>query len=320
VATPGIKTIQELADFLGVPRSRTLKAVFYAADGKPAFVTIRGDLEVNEVKLKNALKCTELRLADEREVEAWGVVAGSASLVGPSCTGRAKTVADDSITLGSNFVVGANKPDYHLKNANYPRDFQVDIITDIALAQAGHECPRCRGKLLATRGVEVGHIFKLGTIFSEKLGALFLDRDGTRKPTVMGCYGIGLGRLLAAAIEQNHDDKGIIWPPAIAPYHIYLCPLSMDNQEVTATAEGLYQRLRKEGFEVLYDDRPESPGVKFNDADLLGIPLRLTVSPRTLKRQGVEFKRRTEKEAEVVPLDGVSERLRGMGFLPTRGK
>ena len=309
VATPRVKTIEEVANFLGVPRSKTLKAVFYSADGELVFVTIRGDLEVNEVKLKNALKCLDLRLASEEEVAAGGLVAGSASPVGIS---GIKKVADESITLGSNFVVGGNKPDTHLKNANYPRDFQVDLITDIALAQAGYSCPECQGGLLSTRGIEVGHLFKLGTIFSARLGAYYLDRDGSQKPIVMGCYGIGIGRLLAAAIEQNHDESGIIWPVPIAPYHIYLCPLSLDEPEIASEAEGLYHKLTAQGFEVLFDDRLESAGVKFNDADLLGLPIRLTLSPRTLKSRSAEIKRRAEKKPELVPLEEVTEKLENL--------
>jgi prolyl-tRNA synthetase len=306
VATPGMKTIEEVANFLAIPRSKTIKAVFYVADGELVFVTIRGDLEVNEVKLKNALKCFELRLASEGEVEEGGLVAGSASPVG---IGGIKKVADESITLGSNFVVGGNKPDVHLKNANYPRDFQVDIVADIALAQAGYSCPECQGELLSTRGIEVGHLFKLGIIFSEKLGAYYLDRDGSQKLIVMGCYGIGIGRLLAAAIEQNHDERGIIWPVPIAPYHIYLCPLSLDEPEIASEAEELYHKLTAQGLEVLFDDRLESAGVKFNDADLLGLPIRLTLSPRTLRAGSAEIKRRAEKEAELVPLEEVAEKL-----------
>ncbi|RLC73077.1 MAG: proline--tRNA ligase, partial [Chloroflexi bacterium] len=282
VATPGVKTIEELSQYLRIPREKTLKAVFYSADGEVVFVVIRGDLEVNEVKLKNALKCFELGLATSEEVERAGLVAGSASPVGLS---GIKIVADDSILLGNNFVVGGNKPDTHLRNANYPRDFEVDLLVDIALAQGGYRCSRCGGELCSARGIEVGHLFKLGTIFSERFGAFYLDREGQQRPIVMGCYGIGLGRLLAAVVEQNHDEKGICWPPSIAPYQIYLCPLSLKDAEVAREAENLYQRLLSEGFEVLYDDREESAGVKFNDADLLGLPLRLVLSPRTVRQE-----------------------------------
>ncbi len=309
VATPGAKTIEEVASFLGVPTSRTLKAVFYSADGDLVFVTIRGDLEVNEVKLKNALKCSELRLANDEEVRGVGLVAGSASAVGLS---GVKVIADESITLGQNFVVGANKEDTHLMNASYPRDFKVDVVTDIALAEAGHQCTKCGSGLLSMRGIEVGHVFKLGTVFSQKQGAFYLDRDGNQKSLVMGCYGIGTGRLLAAAIEQNHDEKGIIWPVPIAPYHIYLCPLGMDDPEVVSAAERLYTDLEDKGFEVLFDDRIESAGVKFNDADLLGVPVRVVVSRRALKSNSAELKLRREKETELVSMGEVSSRLESL--------
>jgi prolyl-tRNA synthetase len=254
------------------------------------------------------LKCYELRLASDEEVAMAGLVAGSASLVG--ITGI-KTIGDESIKLGSNFVAGANKPDTHLKNVNYPRDFTVNVIADIATARPGDGCPKCGSELLSTRGIEVGHVFKLGTVYSEKMGAVYLDRDGVEKPIVMGCYGIGVGRLLAAAIEQHHDDKGIIWPISIAPYQVYLCPLSMDKEVESATEE-LYNSLQSKELEVLYDDREESAGVKFNDADLLGIPIRVVVSPRTLRSASAEVKQRGEKEAELVPLKEVTHRLKQM--------
>jgi len=307
IATPEAETIEEVAGFVGVLTSQTLKAVFYLADGEFIFVIIRGDLEVNETKLRNALKCSELRLATEGEVNEAGLVAGSASPIGVK---EVKVVADDSITSGSNFVVGANKSGYHFKNANYPRDFQVDLMTDIALAQSGDSCPRCRGKLSSARGIEVGHVFKLGTFISERFGASFLDNDGKSRTIVMGSYGIGLGRLLAAIVEQSHDDKGIIWPLAVAPYQVYLCPLNLEKSAVLPTAEKIYQELQEEGIEVLFDDRDDSPGVKFNDADLLGIPLRLTLSPRTLQSQSVEAKWRTEKEAQLLPLDNLAVRVK----------
>ena len=311
VATPGARTIEEVAAFLGVPRSRTLKAVFYSADGRLIFVVIRGDLEVNEIKLKNALKCLELRLARDDEVALASLVAGFASPVGMS---GIETIADDSITLGSNFVAGANKPDTHLVNVNYPRDFNADLINDIATARAGEGCPKCGGELLSTRGIEVGHVFKPGTFYSDALDAHYLDREGKQRPIVMGCYGIGTGRILAAAIEQNHDDKGIIWPTPIAPYHVYLCALGMDNPEVTSTAERLYAELEGVGVEVLFDDRVESAGVKFNDADLIGIPIRLTISARTLESKSTELKRRADKDTELVPLEGIVQRLKGLIF------
>jgi len=307
IATPATKTIQEVAGFVGVPSSQTLKAVFYYANGEFIFVVIRGDLEVNETKLRNNLKCSDLRLATEEEVGEAGLVAGFAS---PVDLKGIKVVADDSITLGSNFVVGANKPGYHLRNANFPRDFQVDLTADIALARSGYSCPKCSNELSYIRSIEVGHVFKLGTFISERFGASFLDNDGKSRPIVMGSYGIGLGRLLAAIVEQGHDDKGIIWPLSVAPYQVYLCPLHLDKSAVLPTAEKIYQELQKESIEVLFDDRDESPGVKFNDADLLGIPLRLTLSPRTLQSQSVEAKWRTEKEAQLLPLDNLAVQVK----------
>jgi len=307
VATPGIATIKGLSKLLKVPANRTLKVVFYKADDEFVIAVIRGDIEINETKLKNALHCSELRLASEEEVIEAGIIAGSASPIGIS---GIKIIADDSITSGANFVAGANKPDTHLKNINYPRDFQVDMVTDIARAGAGEGCPRCEGKLSIAHGLEVGHVFKLGTFLSEALGAYFVDAKGASHPIIMGCYGIGSGRLLAAVIEYSHDDKGIIWPMSVAPYHIYLCPLYLGNAQVATAAEKLYADLTTQGFEVLFDDRDESPGIKFNDADLLGIPIRATVSRRTLEADSVEIKKRSGEKSQLVPLAEVGEKLR----------
>ena len=307
VHTPEIKTIEDLAAYLGIPESKTLKAVFYAADGEIVFVTIRGDLDVNEIKLKNLLHCRELRLASQEEVEEAGLVAGSASSIGLE---GIRTVADDSITLGSNFVVGANRPDYHLRNANYPRDFRPDVIEDITLAEPGHACHRCSAPLEAIRAIEVGHVFKLGTFYSETLEATYLDRDGAQKPIIMGCYGIGVGRLLAGVIEQCHDDKGIIFPASVAPYHVHLLALNVEDAQVIEAAEGLYDSLRQTGLETLYDDREESAGVKFNDADLMGFPVRVVVSPRNLRQGSAEVKLRRESDAELVTLESVTARVK----------
>ncbi|MDO8717234.1 MAG: proline--tRNA ligase, partial [Dehalococcoidales bacterium] len=290
VSTPGKATIEEVADFLKIAHNHTLKAVFYVADGKFVFVVIRGDLEVNEVKLKNALHCADLRMATEAEVKEAGIIAGAASPVGMK---NIKIVSDDSVASGTNFVAGANKPATHIRNVNYPRDFQADIITDIAKARAGDTCPKCGGKLESSHGIELGHIFKLGTLYTEKMGARFIDRDGQSRPIIMGCYGIGPSRLLAAVIQHNHDDKGIIWPTNIAPYQIHLCPLYREGSKVSELTENLYVELTAQGIEVLLDDRQESPGVKFNDADLLGVPLRVTISPRSLEKNSVEIKKRS---------------------------
>ncbi len=309
VDTPGAASIEEVAKYLNIPPSHTLKAVFYMVDSKLVFVVIRGDIDVNEVKLKNALKCADLRLARDDEVDQAGLVAGAASPVGIE---GIRVVADESVTQAPNLVAGGNKPDTHIKNVNYGRDFKADIVTDIATAKAGDGCPKCGTELESCRGIEVGHIFKLGTFLSKKLGASFTDATGRSHPVVMGCYGIGIGRLLAAAIEQNHDDHGIIWPPSITPYQIYLCPLHMEEERVAAAAESLYEGLSAKGVEVLYDDREESPGVKFNDADLLGIPIRVTVSPRSLDKDSVEVKQRTEKKPQLMPRDGVATTLAAM--------
>jgi prolyl-tRNA synthetase len=307
VHTPGIKSIEDLAAYLEIPKSKTLKAVFYTCDGQLTFISIRGDLEVNEVKLKNLLHCKELRLATDEEVKEVGLVAGSASLVGLK---GVFTVADDSVKLASNFVVGANRPDYHLRNACYPRDFQPDMIADIALAQAGHACRHCGTPLEARRGIEIGHVFKLGAFFSERLGASFLDQDGLQRSIIMGCYGIGVGRLLAAAIEQNHDDKGIVFPLCIAPFQVHMVALNVDDPQVALASDDLHQRLEQAGLEVLYDDRQETAGVKLNDADLLGFPVRIVVSPRALKQGGAELKPRNEREARTVDLSQVVDEVK----------
>ncbi|OGO29887.1 MAG: proline--tRNA ligase [Chloroflexi bacterium RBG_16_56_11] len=309
VATPGMATIEEVAGFLKIPHNHTLKAVFYVADGHLVFVVIRGDLAVNEIKLNNLLRAADLRLATEAEVVAAGIVAGAASPVGLK---GFKVIADDSVTSGANFVAGGNKPDMHLRNVNYSRDFAADTVADIALARAGDRCPRCGGRLASTRGIEVGHVFKLLTRYSEKFNASFIDEKGDSRPIVMGCYGLGISRLLSAVVEHHHDDKGIIWPVSVAPYQVYLCPLYREGSNVPEVAEKLYQELRAAGLEVLFDDREESPGVKFNDADLLGIPFRVTVSPRTLQKDSVELKKRSEKESELVPLTDIIGKIQAM--------
>ncbi len=306
VSTPGIKTIDALCSFLNVPPTRTLKAVFYRTDEETLFVTLRGDLEVNEVALKNLLGCKVLRLASDEEVKEAGLVAGSASPIGIT---NVRRVADISITKGSNYVVGANLPDTHMINANYPRDFEVDILEHFALAQEGQSCGRCGAILEAIKGVEVGHIFKLGTFFSEALGAYYLDSEGRQRPITMGCYGIGVGRLLAAAVEQNHDDKGIVFPYPIAPFQVHLVGLNLSNEDVARAADELYDSLWAAGIETLYDNRrDETAGAKLNDADLFGLPLRMVVSPRTLGRDSVEMKPRNSQDADVVPIAEVVAR------------
>jgi prolyl-tRNA synthetase len=310
VYTPNCKTIAQLADFLGVAQTRTVKAVFYIAENESQdfiFVLIRGDLPVNEVKLANALGGVAFRPATEAEIEAVGAVPGYASPIGLKkdlgAGRKLMIVADDSVINCSNLVSGANKPEYHLKNTNAGRDYQPDLVADIALAREGDKCLGSEAVLKSHRGIEVGHCFKLGKRYSEPVGLTYLDINGKAQTPVMGCYGIGVGRLMAAIVEQHHDENGIIWPASVAPFDVHLVTLSRQpDDEVGRLAETLYQSLQAAGFEVLYDDRKESPGVKFADADLIGIPWRVTVSTRSLQQGGLEVKRRRETEREIVPV------------------
>ena len=300
-ATPGIKTIEALAKAEGVTASKTAKAVFYSAGGEVLIVAIRGDYAVNETKLRNVLGGLEPRLATPEELKAAGLVAGSASPVG--LDSKFKVVADSSLEMGANLLAGANREGFHLRNVNFPRDFKASMVGDIAEAKAGYPCPRCEGTLVSGRGIEVGHVFKLGTVYSQKMGAVFVDEAGEQKPALMGCYGIGVGRLLGAAVEANHDDNGIMLPRAIAPYEVYLAGLNLEDEEVRQKAEQLYADLQAAGIEVLFDDRDEAPGVKFKDADLIGLPLRIVISKRSLQKGGVEVKPRRVKEFASVPVE-----------------
>jgi prolyl-tRNA synthetase len=308
LATPGCKTIADVAAFVGVPECQTLKAVFYVTiDGEFIFAVIRGDLDVNETKLHNLLGA-DFGPATEAEIRAVGAVPGYAS---PRGLSGVRVVVDDSVHLGGNFVAGANKEGYHLINVNYPRDFRAELEGDFALAREGDACPRCSEPLTERRGIELGHLFKLGTHYSEALGATYLDADGQEHPIVMGSYGIGTGRLMAVAVEQHHDEYGIVWPAEIAPYPVHLITLGHGpEEETTQKAELLYAELQAQGFEVLYDDRNERPGVKFNDADLIGAPVRVTVSRRSLKRGGYELKRRAADERTVIPPGELTDEIR----------
>ena len=308
-ATPGIKTIEELAKDEGVSKSKTAKAVFYSVDGEIVVVTIRGDYEVNETKLRNLLDGAEPKLATAEEVKAAGLVSGSASAVG--LTGM-KSVVDDSITMGSNYLAGANKDGFHLRNVNFERDFKADIIADIAEAKKGYLSPDGKGKLVAKRGIEIGHVFKLGNVYSSKMGANYTNEDGEQNEILMGCYGIGVGRLLAAAVEANHDDYGMLLPRAIAPYEIYLAGLNLNDPDIAYKAEMIYEVLQDAGYEVLFDDRDTPPGVKFKDADLLGIPARVVISTRSLENGGVEVKSRTSKDSEIVSESDVLESVKSL--------
>ena len=306
-ATPDIKTIEALAKLEGVSRSKTAKAVFYSVYGEVVIVTIRGDYDVNETKLRNLLGGSVPRLATPEEVKAAGLVAGSASAVGLQ---GVKSIVDDSITMGSNYLAGANKEGFHLRNVNFPRDFKADILGDIAEAKKGYPSPDGKGKLIAKRGIELGHVFKLGNVYSSKMGARYTDEDGQQNDVLMGCYGIGIGRMLAAAVEAYHDDFGMVLPSAIAPYDIYLAGLNLEDADISGKAEMLYESLQDSGFDVLFDDRDAPPGVKFKDADLMGIPVRVVISSRSMGNGGVEVKARAEKESEIVSEPDVIEAVR----------
>jgi len=301
VATPHMTTIEGLAEFLGIPKSRTAKALFTVAtisEGqedveKLVFAIVRGDMDVNETKLTNALKAKSLRPAMDEEIRAVGAIPGYASPVGIE---DVIVVADDLIPESPNLVAGANDEGYHLLNVNYGRDYQANIVTDIAAAEGGYACPDCGAAMQSSKGVEVGNIFKLGTRYSESMGCTFLDEHGQAKPVIMGSYGIGVGRLLACVAEEYHDEHGLIWPITVAPYQVYIVALRGGEE----TAERLYADLRSANVEVLYDDRNERAGVKFNDADLIGIPIRLTASKRSLEAGGVELKLRRSSERTIV--------------------
>ncbi|HNT53503.1 MAG TPA: proline--tRNA ligase [Anaerolineaceae bacterium] len=305
VATPHASSIAELAAYLNIPEARTAKAVFFMAepaDGSPAFLVfavVRGDMEVNETKLSNAVKARDLRPATEAEIRAIGAEPGYASPVGLR---GACVIVDELIPVSPNLVAGANQPGFHLRNVNYGRDFTADQVADLASAGDGSPCPQCGAPLRLNRGVEVGNIFKLGTKYSDALECGFSDENGQIQSIIMGSYGIGIGRLLGCIAEEHHDDFGLCWPAAVAPYPVHLTLLSGKNGEPDAAALKLAAELAAAGLEPLFDDRTESAGVKFADADLIGLPLRITVSERALKQGGVEFKQRRAGERFIVPL------------------
>jgi prolyl-tRNA synthetase len=306
ISTPGTNTIETLAHSLQIPKSSTAKAVFLVATvaGSERFVfaVIRGDMELNETKLANAVGASGLRPALPEEVRAVGAEPGYGSPLGVE---GAIVIVDDAIPASPNLVAGANEEGFHFLNVNYGRDFEADTVADIASAEDGSLCPECGDAMRAVRGVEVGNIFKLGTRYSEAFGASFLDRDGRRKPVVMGSYGIGLGRLLACIAEEHHDEDGLVWPVSVAPYHVHIVAAEADEM-----ADGLYETLASAGVEVLYDDRRESLGAKFKDADLIGAPIRLTLTPRSLQKGGVEIKARQGSEGYVVPIQEAASAVR----------
>jgi prolyl-tRNA synthetase len=307
--TPACKSIAEVAAFLNLSPEQCCKAVFYKdQENKLVFVCIRGDLDVNEAKLRKALQCTELDFANDDLIRSAGAVPGFASLVGVDAK-QIRVLVDPSVSESSNLVVGANEEDYHLLNFNFERDAaQRDqiMICDIATVREGDPCPSTGEPLKAYKGIEVGNIFQLGTKYSAAMNCNYLDQDGKSKPMIMGCYGIGVGRAIAAVIEQNHDDYGPIWPMSIAPFQVHLIGLNIKQEEVRQACDLLYQALCEAGIEVLYDDRGEKAGFAFADADLIGVPLRLVVSAKTLSQKQVEFKQRSwNKRSELIAMDDI---------------
>ncbi len=297
VETPGKRKVDAVCEFLGIGPEKLVKTLVFKADGKPVAVLVRGDREVEEVKLKNLLGVADVELADDLEVfNATGVPTGYLGPVGIAI----RVVADQEVAAMQNFYVGGNEKNYHLKNVNLDRDFQAEAIADLRQITTADPCPECGGTLALTEGIEVGHVFKLGTGYSQSMNATFQDSDGQEKHFVMGCYGIGVSRVVAAAIEQNHDENGIIFPVPLAPYTVIILNLGGKDEQLTAVAEKLYRALQAAGLEVLIDDRDERPGLKFKDADLLGIPYRLTVGNSYAKSGKVEVRRRR---------DGVTEEM-----------
>lgn len=306
VETKNMKTVEEVGKFLKEKPDKFIKTLVYKIDGECVIVMIRGDHEVNESKVKSYLGVNEIFLADEKTIEeVTGAPLGFAGPVGLKV--KCKLLADYSVEGIVNGVTGANKKDYHLKNVNINRDFKADKVVDLRKAKEGDACPKCGKRLEFSRGIEVGHTFKLGTKYSETLRATFLDKDGKEKYFVMGCYGIGVSRIVAAAIEQSHDQHGIIWPLPIAPFQVLILPVNYEHEKTRAISDRIYKQLESAGYEVLMDDRDERAGVKFKDADLIGIPIRVTVGEKTLAKNMVEVKLREEEKVKEVQPDQVQK-------------
>ncbi len=305
VDTPGAATIEDVSKFLKVEPRELVKTLLYIADDKPVAALVRGDRELNEFKFKNATGAAVLRMASAAEVEE--LTKAPVGFAGPVGLSDVKVYVDTLVSKSKNFIVGANANEKHIKNVNLGRDFEASHISDITSATNGDNCPNCEGKLSTKRGIELGNTFMLGTKYSEALGAKFLDSGGKEQLLLMGSYGIGITRTPQAALERYCDDKGIIWPKNIAPYLVQLIPLKMDSPEQVKAADKIYEDLREAGIEVLYDDRNDRPGVKFNDADLIGLPIRITIGDKSLKDNKVELKARSEADMELVDLDKVLE-------------
>lgn len=307
IHTPNSRTIEELVQSLNITKKKLAKTLIFKTDDKVVAVMVRGDREINEVKVVNALGgAIEFDLADSDTVKkATNAEVGFAGPIGIKVD---KLFVDNEVAKMSNFVVGANETNYHIENVNYSRDFE-GIVGDFRNITSEDKCPKCGGNITIARGVEVGHIFKLGTKYSESMNATFIDEDGKHKPLVMGCYGIGVNRTMAAIIEQHHDENGIIWPLEIAPYKVVVLPAVMKNEEQVEKAEKIYNELKELGVEVLLDDRNERVGVKFKDSELIGIPMRITVGKK-ISEGLVEFKLRDGEEAELVEVDKVIDRVK----------
>jgi prolyl-tRNA synthetase len=299
VETPNMRTVEEVTAFLSVSPRQLVKTLIFKTDTQVVAALIRGDHEVNEVKLKNLLGADSVELADPGLVaEVTGAPMGFAGPVGL----KVKMIADNALKGMANFVTGGNKHDVHFVHVNMERDFQADQFADLRLVMPGDSCPRCKAELEFKRGIEVGHIFKLGTKYSKPLKAMYLDEKGEEKVIIMGTYGIGVARTIAAAIEQNHDAEGMIFPIPIAPFEVVVLPLQLHEAEVSAAAERIYGELLGHGLDILIDDRDLRPGVKFKDADLLGIPVRINVGARNLKDGHVEMKLRAEAKSTLIPI------------------
>jgi len=308
-ATPGVKTIEDLERTpFHVEAKRQLKTLIYVADGKPVIAVVRGDQELNEAKLQTATGAQEVRPAHVEEIFALlGAHPGSLGAVGTA--GKAPVFVDRSLQGRRDMVTGANEDGFHLRGVDVDRDLAHGTFVDLRTVQTGEGCPHCDGALQVWKGLEVGHIFKLGTRYSEAMGATVLDAEGKQVPIIMGCYGIGVERVMAAAIELHHDENGIIWPMSIAPYQVHLVGLQMGDHEVVKACEEIYAKCLASGIEVLYDERDERPGVKFKDADLIGLPIRIAVGKKSLAEGKVEWKLRKGGDVEMVALDDVLPRI-----------
>jgi len=305
VETPDIKTIEKVSEFLKAEPSKLVKTLLYKADSKYIALLIRGDFEANETKLKNYLKCDLLELADEKTIES--IMGAPIGFSGPVGLKDARIVADNSVKNMINFITGANKKDAHLINVNTGRDFETKEFADFRMITKDDKCPSCGKDIDIKRAIEVGHTFKLGTKYSETLGARILEQDGKTVPAIMGCYGIGVTRIIPTLIETSNDKDGIIWPMSIAPYHIIIVALNIANKKVKDVSEEVYKDLTNAGYEVLFDDRDISAGIKFKDADLIGIPIQIIVGEKNARKNVVEIKNRRDRSVvEVKSKDAVT--------------